>query len=82
MKLHGFYSQINRFFRQISVKLLPKTKIQHYCGDLVLGWAVLQKTVILGGINRAPAAIPEHIVFLLLRSCAYLNSIGKFGFRA
>jgi len=27
------------------VKLLPKTKMLHYCGDLVLGWAVLQKTV-------------------------------------
>jgi len=23
------------------VKLLPKTKKQDYCGDLVLGWAVL-----------------------------------------
>jgi len=32
-------------FRKISEKLLPKTKKQHYCGDIVLGWAVLQKTV-------------------------------------
>jgi len=24
---------------------LPRVKQQHYCGDLVLGWAVLQKTV-------------------------------------
>jgi len=25
---------------QTSAKLLPKTKVQHYCGDLILGWAV------------------------------------------
>ena len=24
---------------------LPRVKQQNYCGDLVLGWAVLQKTV-------------------------------------
>jgi len=30
---------------QVSAKLLRKTRTQHYCGDLVLGWVVLQKTV-------------------------------------
>jgi len=30
----------SKIFRQISAKLLPKTKMQHYCGDLVSGWAV------------------------------------------
>jgi len=34
----------SEIFRKISAKLLPKTKKQHYCGDLVLGWGVLQKT--------------------------------------
>jgi len=32
-------------FGQTSAKFLPKTNKQHYCGDLGLGWAVLQKTV-------------------------------------
>jgi len=35
----------NEIFRQISAKLLPKTKKQQYCGDLFLGWGVQQKTV-------------------------------------
>jgi len=26
-------------------ELFAKDKQQHYCGDLVLGWVVLQKTV-------------------------------------
>jgi len=26
-------------------ELFAEDKQQHYCGDLVLGWAVLQKTV-------------------------------------
>jgi len=29
----------------MSAKLLPKTKMQQYCEDLVLGWAVLQKAL-------------------------------------
>jgi len=43
---------------------------------------LVKVVVVLGVINRVPAAIPEHNVFLLLRSCAYLNSVGKFGFQA
>jgi len=31
-------------FRQISAKFVEEKK-QHYCGDLVFAWAVLQKTV-------------------------------------
>jgi len=39
------YMLESEIFRQISAKLLPKTKMQHYCGDLNLGWAGLQQTV-------------------------------------
>jgi len=38
------YMLESQIYRQIFAKLLPKTKIQHYCGDLVLGWVVLQQT--------------------------------------
>jgi len=38
---------------------------------------------ILGVINRlAYLQLYQNATFLLLRSCAYLNSLGKFGFRA
>jgi len=37
---------------------------------------------ILGVINGVPADVPVHYVFLISRSCAYLDSLGKFGFRA
>jgi len=39
------YMLESKILRQISAKLLSKTKRQHSCEDLVLGWAVLQKTV-------------------------------------
>ena len=32
-------------FRQSSAKFFSEDKQQYYCGDLVLGWVVLQKTV-------------------------------------
>jgi len=35
------YRLKSKIFRQISAKLLPKTKMQLYCGELVLGWEVL-----------------------------------------
>ena len=38
--------------------------------------------VILGVINRVPAAICTHYVLLVTSSCAYIVSFGKFGFRA
>ena len=64
---------------------LEKHYIQQYyrlltCYTFVPDYAnVLVKVVVtLGVINRAPAAIPEHNVFLLLRSCAYLYYLGKF----
>jgi len=37
---------------------------------------------IFGVINRAPAITPAHNFFLLLHSCAYLNSSGKCGLQA
>jgi len=43
---------------------------------------LVKVVVILGVINRVPSAIPEHNVFLLLQSCAYLNFLCKLGFRA
>jgi len=33
----------SKIFRQISAKLFPKTKKQHSCGDVVLGWAVWKR---------------------------------------
>ena len=42
----------SRIFRQISVKLFPKTKKQNHCRDLVLEWAVLQKNVFICSINE------------------------------
>jgi len=35
----------SEIFRQISEKLFAKDKKQHYCGDLIVGWGVSQKTV-------------------------------------
>jgi len=32
-------------FQENLCKTFAEEKKQHYCGDLVLGWAVLQKTV-------------------------------------
>jgi len=37
-------------FRQTSAKLLPKTKKQHYCGDLVLEWEFSKR--LLSTINE------------------------------
>jgi len=43
---------------------------------------MVQVVAIFGVINRVPATTPAHNVCLLLHSCAYLNSLRKFGFRA
>jgi len=44
---------------------------------------VLVKVVaIFGAINPVCLQLNLHTTFFLLRSCAHLNSLGKFGFQA
>jgi len=48
--------------------------VQDYANILV------KLIAIFSVINRVPATTHAHNRFLMLRSCAYLNSLGKFDF--
>jgi len=43
----GLYNVIKLHFQANLCKVFGEDKKQRYCGDLVLGWAVLQKTVFI-----------------------------------